>query len=73
MSVPQRLKPLAPARSHLRIWSPSTPESPAPVWRINGYRATLLVWTADEWARLEVPPSDARYHPSGFWCALRLD
>jgi hypothetical protein len=51
----------------------STSEEPAAFWRINGYRARLLVWTRDEWERLETPPSDAQYHPTGVWCALRLD
>jgi hypothetical protein len=41
-------------------------------WRINGYRTSLLVWTRDEWAKLETHPSDAQYHPSGIWCALRI-
>jgi hypothetical protein len=42
-------------------------------WRINGYRARLLVWTIPEWEKLETRPSDAQYHPSGVWCALRMD
>jgi hypothetical protein len=42
-------------------------------WRINGYRARLLVWSIPEWERLETRPSDAQYHPSGVWCALRMD
>ena len=48
-------------------------DEPAAFWRINGYRTRLLVWTQDEWERLETPPSDAQYHPTGVWCALRLD
>ena len=48
-------------------------DEPAAFWRINGHRARLLVWTRDEWERLETPPSDAQYHPTGVWCALRLD
>ena len=73
MSVPQRLRVPVRARCHLRLWQETAPEAPTVTWRINGYRANLLVWTADEWARLEVRPSDARYHPSGFWCALGIE
>ncbi len=45
----------------------------ASYWRINGFPATILVWTQDEWERMEVRPSDAQYHPCGIWCALRVD
>jgi hypothetical protein len=48
-------------------------DSLAVFWKINGFRAKLLVWTPDEWARLESRPADAQFHPSGVWCALRLD
>jgi hypothetical protein len=41
-------------------------------WRINGHPARLLIWSAEEWERLEVRPIDAQYHPFGVWCALRL-
>ncbi len=53
-----------------RSW---TRDEPAAFWRINGYRTRLLVWTQEEWERLETPPSDAQYHPTGVWCALRLE
>jgi hypothetical protein len=42
-------------------------------WRINGYRAKLLIWTLDEWENLKNVPSDAQFHPSGVWCALRVE
>jgi len=45
----------------------------ASYWRINGFPATILVWTQDEWERMDVHPSDAQYHPCGIWCALRID
>lgn len=57
----------------LRLHAPSSPEAIAVCWRINGYRARLLVWTREEWETLESRPTDAQYHPGGFWCALRLD
>lgn len=57
----------------LRLRIHGRPESSAVFWRINGFRARLLVWTADEWERLEPRPPDAQFHPSGVWCALRLE
>lgn len=42
-------------------------------WRINGHPATIFIWTADEWERLEHHPVDAQYYPCGIWCALRMD
>jgi hypothetical protein len=49
------------------------PESQVAFWRINGYRAKLLIWTAEEWAQLKQRPADAQYHPKGVWCSLQLD
>jgi hypothetical protein len=57
----------------LRLSIHPRPDAGAVLWRINGYRARLLVWTPDEWEQLESRPSDAQFHPSGIWCALRLD
>lgn len=42
-------------------------------WLINGFPATILVWTEEEWARLTDRPSDAQPYPNGTWCALRID
>jgi hypothetical protein len=42
-------------------------------WRINGFRASIIVWTTEEWRRLAVRPTDAQYYPCGVWCALRLE
>lgn len=42
-------------------------------WLINGYPAAVLVWTAEQWARLVDRPDDARWHPSGVWVALRME
>ena len=61
------------ARGFLRLWRGGATDSSPIMWRINGYRATLLVWTPEEWAELDVPPADAQYHPSGIWCALRVE
>jgi hypothetical protein len=57
----------------LRLYLHSRPESGAIFWRINGFRAKLLVWTVEEWENLDARPIDAQFHPSGVWCALRLD
>lgn len=57
----------------LRLYIQSRPEAGAAFWRINGFRAKLLVWTREEWERLEARPPDAQFHPSGVWCALRLE
>ncbi len=42
-------------------------------WRINGHPARVLVWTAEQWDRLERRPIDAQYLACGVWCALRVD
>lgn len=42
-------------------------------WRINGFAATLTVWTAAAWDHLTERPPDAQYLPCGIWCALRMD
>jgi hypothetical protein len=57
----------------LRLYAPGGPDAMTLSWRINGYRARLFVWTQAERETLESRPNDARYHPSGVWCALRLD
>ena len=55
------------------VFHPSEPESHSAYWRINGYRATILIWTEAEWKALEVRPPDAQFYPCGVWCALRID
>ena len=57
----------------LRLCLHSSPETAAVFWRINGFRARLLVWTVDEWEKMDARPVDAQFHPSGVWCALRFD
>ncbi|MDB5350493.1 MAG: hypothetical protein JWN86_1740 [Planctomycetota bacterium] len=59
--------------SRLLSYDPPPSERNAAHWRINGYGATIFIWTAAEWELLEERPSDAQYYPCGIWCALRLD
>jgi hypothetical protein len=75
MGTPLRAcqSPRSGAGLRLHRGNPNRVDSPGVCWRINGHRARLLVWTVDEWERLAIRPLDAQYHPSGVWCALRLD
>jgi hypothetical protein len=73
MSRSMRARHTVRGGSSLRLWREPGPDSSAVFWRINGYRATLLVWTQDEWASMDARPLDAQYHPSGVWCALRME
>ncbi len=57
----------------LRLYIHSSPDTGSIYWRINGFRARLLVWTVEEWNKLDARPPDAQFHPSGVWCALRLE
>ena len=42
-------------------------------WLINGFPAKVLIWTAEDWARLTDRPNDAQPYPNGVWCALRME
>jgi hypothetical protein len=43
-------------------------------WRINGYRAAMLVWTDAEYERLAdwERPADAQRFSCGIWAVLRM-
>jgi hypothetical protein len=43
-------------------------------WRINGYRAAMLVWTDSEFERLPAweRPADAQHFSCGIWAVLRM-
>ena len=77
MSRAVKTPAFATARPSLRIFdtssSLSTAGAKAAQWLINGYRASIIVWTAEEWERLAERPHDAQLHPSGVWCALRVE
>ena len=62
-------KSVAP-RDTLGLHRPA--EEAAPRWLINGFPAIVLVWTHEEFARLEHPPEDAQSYPGGLWVALRM-
>ncbi len=60
-------------RSGLKIHQPGPAQPSAATWLINGFPASILIWTAEEWASLDDPPVDAQRFPNGIWCALRVD
>ena len=60
-------------RSHLKLHLPTGEIANSARWLINGFPATILVWTAEEWSRLTDRPHDAQQVPNGSWCALRID
>lgn len=64
---------LAMQRSGLGLYQPPDVQANTAHWRINGYRAAIVIWTAEEWERLTDRPTDARYFPCGVWCALRVE
>ena len=64
---------IATKRAELGLYNPPAPIANMVHWKINGYRATILVWTTEEWERLPERPTDAQYHPCGIWCALRME
>ncbi len=68
-----KVSPGATGRPPLALFNPSPQCKNAAHWRINGFPASVLIWTAEEWERLSERPSDAQYHPSGVWCALRVE
>ncbi len=52
----------------LRVHRPDESGCEVGLWRINGYPARILIWTADQWEQLEERPEDAQYYPCGIWC-----
>ncbi len=73
MGIPIQACGFTMSRGDLRLVLNRSSESAAVFWRINGFRVRLMVWTVEEWENLELRPADAQYHPSGIWCALRVD
>ncbi len=60
-------------RGRLRIHSPAAMIANSARWLVNGFPATVMIWTAEEWARLTDRPQDAQQTPNGIWCALRMN
>lgn len=54
-------------------YQPGEDERNVAHWRINGYPATIVIWTTAEWNDLRERPLDAQYYPCGVWCALRMN
>ena len=82
--MPAFRRPDRPNASRLTVHRPESesrrrPPEKAPTmeviyWRINGYRAALLVWTDASFERLaawERPP-DAQHLACGIWAVLRM-
>ncbi len=73
MNPPLQVRPFARKRTHLDLYVPPPPDGGVAYWRINGHRAVVVVWTAEEWEGLVERPADAQQYPCGVWCALRLE
>ncbi|MGC8641374.1 MAG: hypothetical protein ACP5XB_16035 [Isosphaeraceae bacterium] len=69
--IPRSYRPKG-QQSTIRLFDPQ-PMARSARWRINGHPTRLLIWSNEEWESLEDRPSDAQYHPLGFWCALRVE
>jgi hypothetical protein len=73
MSHAQRASDFAMKRDRFRIHYPVIDQPSSNSWLINGYPARIIIWTAEEWAKLSDRPLDAQPYPNGIWCALRID
>jgi hypothetical protein len=73
MNTAVRATRVATPRSTLKLHRPPEEITSTARWLINGFPATISVWTAEEWARLSERPSDAQPFPNGSWCALRME
>lgn len=73
MNTATRDEQVAKKRTLLKIHRPAEQLTNSARWLINGFPATMLIWTAEEWARLAVHPADAQPFPYGSWGALRME
>lgn len=76
MLAPPKAARRGPALLRLKLHlPPSAPEGgPGSArWLINGFPAAVLIWTAEEWARLTDRPGDAQPYPNGIWCVIRME
>ena len=56
MNATRIARMLVPQRTDVRLAESRYRKKCALFWRINGYRAKLLIWTRDEWENMESPP-----------------
>lgn len=67
-----------PNASRLTVLRPEAEPQMVPrdvvYWRVNGYRAAMLVWTDEEFGRLAdgERPADAQRFSCGIWAVLRM-
>ena len=73
MSRAARATHIATPRDKLRLHLPSADLASSVRWLINGFPATIIFWTPEEWSRLTERPNDAQQYPNGIWCALRIE
>ncbi|MCA1686545.1 MAG: hypothetical protein LC745_11340 [Planctomycetia bacterium] len=73
MNRARQVPQVATGRSAIGLYNPSPSEANVARWKINGYGAFIIIWTAAEWEGLSDRPTDAQYYPSGVWCALRME
>jgi hypothetical protein len=80
-AVPSRKRDRASARdckrqprSYRVQRDPTLLLSCARAWRINGFPATIHIWTDQAWRLMKETPADAQYFDGcGVWAALRMD
>ena len=73
MTEATRAMSIPPRGIDLKLHIPAEELTNSARWLINGFPATILVWTADEWSKLIDRPRDAQPVANGTWCALRID
>jgi hypothetical protein len=73
MNRAAQVQNIAMTRAAVALYDPPSQEANVGRWRINGYRAAIIIWTVEEWEKLSERPLDAQFYPSGVWCALRME
>jgi hypothetical protein len=64
----------SPRRYRFGLFEPHLPPQPSGLRvLINGFPAIVIIWTPEQWANLKERPADAQLHPTGVWCALRME
>ncbi len=73
MSTALRTANVTMKGGRLKLHLPAQNVPNATCWLINGFPATILIWSAEEWARLIDRPEHAQQFSNGVWCILRID